>query len=1115
MHILKDNYNVENIYHLADIHIPKTNARDDEYTSVFEHLYSTINGENSVIVLCGDVVDYKTSVSHYGIHKTITFLERLSNIAPVVMIPGNHDVNPNDLQELTTIELASWFINKNMKEPIVHHLKNPGVYLFGNVAFSVVSMAEKKVGLARDLPADKIKVALYHGRVDGANEKGKGEHLTCGNFKGYDYVMLGDYHEHQLMGRRRNIAYSSSLVQQNFGEPIGGHGYIKWNMVDKTAEFIEIPNNYGFVTLQYSSENGLQGYYPQAIPMYPRFRIFINVNDINERSKKIVSRLEKKHNASVRVITTQNAENLLDNVTDKNIDGLITSENSAYLNEKIVKYCRKTRISDHVESIINLNNLFMSKIQNNKYPRLPQWKLLYVNFDNMFNYGQGNHINFSEMNGNIGIFSKNTSGKSNIINIVWYLLYQKCLFNVMQKDICNRDASYFVGRVIFESNGKKFKVTRWCDVDKKEIVQTKLEYCREDGTWINSTKDKLVDTNNRIKSLLPKRSVALMTHVMFLGNPSEFTELSVSETNAFFNYVLRLSLLSELKQHCDKRIIGLKQESIVLETEIAHLSSNGNITNIDEHITLQQTLLEANNDSLMEYKNEISELHQNLKGLQNRKVTESRDKILENISHIKQQINDNTESISEFSYADRMDELCDINEEITNINKQIAALEESLKDFYDHDPSHVMEQILMEIDNVNDHLDTLHNITEANYKCITLEFCVNIRQHYMQTVINSEREVCYAQQRLHDCSDFMFNEDCDACQSNPINREIKAHENNIIVLTKKITKLHKKIHALGEYIDELNRCVLDLPHADDVCASYHNSMDSLMKLGQCSTGGEESGGRLWKRQLLKACEHRQSLVDKKDNMKRSIRQLSQLKETLAEYEKDLQALTDKQTYSQLCELRDEEINIVRNSANIKHQINELVALKNRNTANIELINNKRDQLGKCYSEINVHNMYSNMMNAKGLSTLIIQDILAPLEVTVNQTLSCISDFSVEMEFMNDRLCIQKVREGKTIPITNCSGFEKFIINLAFRFAFIKQGVISADFMVIDECFGCVDRDNRRNLNKVLDFFQNNLRFVLVISHESWLKDEDCCDDELIITQNGLISKVMYGEMIPG
>src|ERR1700744_489128 len=81
------------IAHLSDIHF-KDNRRE-EYNDVLEKLYEnlkSIEGLN-VIAICGDVFHDKTRASAYNFSDVDSFLTSLTKIAPVILIPGNHDLN--------------------------------------------------------------------------------------------------------------------------------------------------------------------------------------------------------------------------------------------------------------------------------------------------------------------------------------------------------------------------------------------------------------------------------------------------------------------------------------------------------------------------------------------------------------------------------------------------------------------------------------------------------------------------------------------------------------------------------------------------------------------------------------------------------------------------------------------------------------------------------------------------------------------------------------------------------------------------------------------------------------------------------------------------------------
>ena len=84
---------IDRIYHIADVHIRNV-KRHAEYELVFDRLYTYIKNTktaNSVIYVAGDVVHAKTDMSPELVHQVAQFFSRLADIAPMILIAGNHD----------------------------------------------------------------------------------------------------------------------------------------------------------------------------------------------------------------------------------------------------------------------------------------------------------------------------------------------------------------------------------------------------------------------------------------------------------------------------------------------------------------------------------------------------------------------------------------------------------------------------------------------------------------------------------------------------------------------------------------------------------------------------------------------------------------------------------------------------------------------------------------------------------------------------------------------------------------------------------------------------------------------------------------------------------------
>ena len=206
MHELKsDLKNVEKVYHLADIHIRNV-KRHTEYSLVFENFYKQVkadNYKNALIFIGGDIAHAKTEMSPELIHQISSFLRECSKLHPTLVIAGNHDCNLNNPDRLDVLSP----IMDMMDDDNLFYLKHSGLYKIGDVGVGVFSILDDPENYVSGLDIDdeeiKTKIAVYHGAVKRSmTDIGyvvMGGDIELPMFNGYDIVMLGDIHKHQVL----------------------------------------------------------------------------------------------------------------------------------------------------------------------------------------------------------------------------------------------------------------------------------------------------------------------------------------------------------------------------------------------------------------------------------------------------------------------------------------------------------------------------------------------------------------------------------------------------------------------------------------------------------------------------------------------------------------------------------------------------------------------------------------------------------------------------------------------------------------------------------------------------------------------------------------------------
>ncbi len=103
-----------------------------------------------------------------------------------------------------------------------------------------------------------------------------------------------------------------------------------------------------------------------------------------------------------------------------------------------------------------------------------------LTFNNLFNYGEDNVINFENTNGIVGIFGKNFSGKSSVIDSLLYTMFNTTSKNERKSvNVINYDKDTAFGRVGLETaDGTEWTIDRSLEKYTKkskgeEIIEAK------------------------------------------------------------------------------------------------------------------------------------------------------------------------------------------------------------------------------------------------------------------------------------------------------------------------------------------------------------------------------------------------------------------------------------------------------------------------------------------------------------------------------------------------------------------------------------------------------------------------------------------------------------------
>lgn len=253
------------VLHTGDIHV-YSNIRFDEYNEQLmkfiekcKELSEPYEKDEVRIVICGDIVHNKLTISNDQMVLVANFIRELEKIAKVIVISGNHDTIIDNVTKKDT--LSGVFETAQFENAFYLDLElgfQSGYIIDDNITWVVYSIYngymkpdfEKAI---EDYPNNTV-VGLYHGDIVGGkyyNGTVMEDGLSKEAFNGCNCVMMGHIHKRQeLKNYDTPLVYCGSLIQQNHGETVTQHGFVKWNIETLEYEYIDLESEYGYFNFE-------------------------------------------------------------------------------------------------------------------------------------------------------------------------------------------------------------------------------------------------------------------------------------------------------------------------------------------------------------------------------------------------------------------------------------------------------------------------------------------------------------------------------------------------------------------------------------------------------------------------------------------------------------------------------------------------------------------------------------------------------------------------------------------------------------------------------------------------------------------------------------------------
>ena len=1045
--------------HIADTHIRNLKYHY-EYRKVFEEMYKILREEKvDCIIHCGDLAHTKTQLSPEYFDMAQWFLKSLADIAPVYIIPGNHDgnlKNDNRQDAITPIVEALDHSNLNFFK------KSCEVELSDKFSLNVLSIFDEDNWIKPSDP-NKINIAVHHGSISGCQtdlnwtmEHGDNDIEI---FEGHDYVFLGDIHKtNQVLDDNGRIRYCGSTIQQNHGET-NDKGFLVWDIKDKenfAVKHLSVPNPKPFVTIELTPKGRLPK--KTNVPENARLRIVSNNNVPLNKIRKAVD--VAKTSFKPESITFLNraagrrgsVEELTKNFMKEDLRDIAVQEN--FIKEYLKDYKPN---NDVLQKVLEFNTKYNTIIeQEEDVIRNVNWKISSIEWDNLFNYGEGNKLNFKKLEGIVGIFGKNYSGKSSIVDSMLYTLYNSTSKNNRKNlHVINQDKDFCKAKINIEVTDKIYTITRDSEKYEKTLhgettleAKTNVDFSRKCNVSGGEESLNGISRNDTDKNI--RKIFGTFEDFMLTSMSSQIDSLSfIKEGSTKRKEILAKFLDLEI---FDKKYKMAKEDAVDLRAALKRLEEK----NFDEELKEVEEQVELNESATEEQKTKCVLIEQQISDLKT-KSYEVETKInsipadIINIDEIICNLKNNTNDLTTLKANIKTDEKA-IKEKNTFLQKV-----EGFKKDFDVETFETKKEIIIENKKKLDEITGNINLEENRL--------LNIKKK-----IKLLEEVPCGPKYSH-CK---FIKDAYSAQEN-------------------VDIFQKALQRLKESEKDIEGKVIELePEKVEEYLQKYNQLltkqqDANTEISQLSLNIEKM-----KSQCI-------SLNHKIENYNKKIVEYEENKEAIDNFEN---LFNEKHRIKEKIEEHTDELKYCKNN------LLELYKLHGSLEQQFKNLQDQKQELALLRENFAAYDLFMKCVHPNGIPYDIIKKRLPLINEEVAKILTNIVNFEILFEAKEKKLEIFiKHPKFDVRPIELGSGAEKTIAAMAIRLALLGvSNLPKPDLFILDEPGTSLDEDNMEGFVRILtDMIKTSFKTVLLISHLDSLKD--CVDTTIEIEKNDSLAYV--------
>ncbi len=658
----------------------------------------------------------------------------------------------------------------------------------------------------------------------------------------------------------------------------------------------------------------------------------------------------------------------------------------------------------------------------------------------------------------------------------------------------NKDELLFKMANLSYLNTISVKADELYSSNKKNIKDMIKKYCSKD--FIDSSKktDNYIQVYKNSKTKLDEFEKIIIKHEEDKEiKGKEIKDKYINKNNQLITLTERVNNYKDYEDLEDYNLDELNEEN---KDMLIQLDKNKlEIKELDKNISLNDKKIQTIKKKLLKFKNMEEEnqkfeqqqkkiigelnkkllfLHKNIKDIQYENITKKEnDKYVKDKKILEKKLGDNLLKLEKYKTEDKMintiiqiknvikeyETYLELNNEKIKIESNIEFIEEN-ESYIKSDKVtknkilKIKEEYQQKLNKVNKDLDKLKEVKD-NYELIKKNVDHRDKIKLLDTTINTQQTLL-----------------------NEYSNKINDYEQN---------KINKT------YLDEIKELEEKISEEEDKELEKYNEYSQLLKDIDILEK-EQYSIKLQKEKLL-------NNITKSEN-----------------YIKDNQIILDrinlnKDNYDKYCEIKKEFDTVKKEFQIIEKEYNESNKLVEKNDIKMGELKEQciiaKNILKKCEDTINDikdFELLVNIFKNNGLCDKLLKDqIIVNLQKAIDDICTYIGHEKIYIILESSPNNISKkyniiIKTDKIKDIANSGGFQKNIIELIFKLAFLRiNSYFNSDFIIIDEIFDACSEDNKPMTIKLLEYFKTQYKKILLVSHNQSIVN--LFDQRLTITHD--------------